>query len=202
MSAKHPVIAVTGSSGAGTTTTSLAFRKIFAQLNLQAAEVEGDSFHRYTRPEMDMAIRKARDAGRHISYFGPEANDFGLLEQTFIEYGQSGKGKSRKYLHTYDEAVPWNQVRALSLRGNLCQNPPMYCFMKVYTAAWSHHNITSRSMWIYWLAWCLSLTRVDPKAYPRHQRARALTRGGDGLGSAFNGRLYQLHHAAIFPHSY
>ncbi|ELL63868.1 phosphoribulokinase, partial [Salmonella enterica subsp. enterica serovar Enteritidis str. 22704] len=68
---KHPVIAVTGSSGAGTTTTSLAFRKIFAQLNLHAAEVEGDSFHRYTRPEMDMAIRKARDAGRHISYFGP-----------------------------------------------------------------------------------------------------------------------------------
>lgn len=92
MSAKHPVIAVTGSSGAGTTTTSLAFRKIFAQLNLHAAEVEGDSFHRYTRPEMDMAIRKARDAGRHISYFGPEANDFGLLEQTFIEYGQGGKG--------------------------------------------------------------------------------------------------------------
>ncbi|SUB69062.1 Phosphoribulokinase, plasmid [Pluralibacter gergoviae] len=71
MSAKYPVIAVTGSSGAGTTTTSLAFRKIFAQLNLQAAEVEGDSFHRYTRPEMDMAIRKARDLGRHISYFWP-----------------------------------------------------------------------------------------------------------------------------------
>ncbi|VFS58999.1 Phosphoribulokinase, plasmid [Kluyvera cryocrescens] len=59
MSAKHPVIAVTGSSGAGTTTTSLAFRKIFGQLNLRAAEVEGDSFHRYTRPEMDMAIRKS-----------------------------------------------------------------------------------------------------------------------------------------------
>ena len=53
MSAKHPVIAVTGSSGAGTTTTSLAFRKIFAQLNLHAAEVEGDSFHRFTRPEME-----------------------------------------------------------------------------------------------------------------------------------------------------
>nr|BFF12570.1 hypothetical protein GCM10025699_38730 [Microbacterium flavescens] len=70
MSAKHPVIAVTGSSGAGTTTTSLA-RKIFAQLNLHAAEVEGDSFHRYTCPEMDMAIRKARDQGKHISYFGP-----------------------------------------------------------------------------------------------------------------------------------
>lgn len=110
MSTQHPVIAVTGSSGAGTTTTSLAFRKIFQQLGLHAAEIEGDSFHRFTRPEMDMAIRKARDMGKHVSYFGPEANDFALLERTFSEYGRSGKGKSRKYLHTYDEAVPWNQV--------------------------------------------------------------------------------------------
>lgn len=110
MSARHPIIAVTGSSGAGTTTTSVAFRKIFQQLDLHAAELEGDSFHRFTRPEMDMAIRKARDLGRHVSYFGPEANDFGLLEQSFKEYGQSGQGQSRKYLHTYDEAVPWNQV--------------------------------------------------------------------------------------------
>ncbi len=76
MSAKHPIIAVTGSSGAGTTTTSVAFRKIFQQFHLKAAELEGDSFHRYTRPEMDAAIRKAREQGRHISYFGPEANDF------------------------------------------------------------------------------------------------------------------------------
>ena len=69
MSAKHPVIAVTGSSGAGTTTTSLAFRKIFAQLNLHAAEVEGDSFHRYTRPEMDMAIRNC------LLYTSPSPRD-------------------------------------------------------------------------------------------------------------------------------
>jgi phosphoribulokinase len=136
MSAKHPVIAVTGSSGAGTTTTSLAFRKIFAQLNLHAAEVEGDSFHRYTRPEMDMAIRKARDLGRHISYFGPEANDFGLLEQTFIEYGQTGKGQARKYLHTYDEAVPWNQVPGTFTPGSPCRSQQMCCFMKGCTAAW------------------------------------------------------------------
>lgn len=110
MSVKHPVIAVTGSSGAGTTTTSLAFRKIFHQLGLRAAELEGDSFHRYTRPEMDLEIRKARDLGRHISYFGSEANDFRLLEETFSRYGAEGRGQSRKYLHTYDEAVPWNQV--------------------------------------------------------------------------------------------
>jgi phosphoribulokinase len=110
MSAQHPIIAVTGSSGAGTTTTSLAFRKIFHQLNIHAAELEGDSFHHFTRPEMDLEIRKARDLGRHISYFGPEANNFGLLASTFIQYGLTGRGQSRKYLHTSDEAVPYNQV--------------------------------------------------------------------------------------------
>ncbi|MGG4609269.1 phosphoribulokinase [Providencia sp. Me31A] len=107
MSQKHPIIAITGSSGAGTTSTSQAFRKVFHQLNIQPATLEGDSFHRYTRPEMDMAIRKAREQGRHISYFGPEANDFALLEQTLIDYAKTGCGQSRKYLHTYDEAVPY-----------------------------------------------------------------------------------------------
>ncbi|AKH62970.1 MULTISPECIES: phosphoribulokinase [Photorhabdus] len=110
MSAKHPIIAITGSSGAGTTTTSLAFRKIFQQLNISAAQIEGDSFHRYTRPEMDAAIRKAKEQGRHISYFGPEANDFGMLEKTMIDYGEAGEGRCRKYLHTYDDAVPYNQL--------------------------------------------------------------------------------------------
>lgn len=108
MSANHPIIAVTGSSGAGTSTTSLAFQKIFTQLKLSAATIEGDSFHRYTRPEMDIAIRKAKEQSRHISYFGPESNDFGLLEQSLIEYGEKGTGKRRRYLHTYDEAVPYN----------------------------------------------------------------------------------------------
>lgn len=107
MSKKHPIIAITGSSGAGTTSTSQAFQKVFHQLNIQAATLEGDSFHRYTRPEMDMAIRKAREQGRHISYFGSEANDFALLEQTLLDYSQNGNGQSRKYLHTYDEAVPY-----------------------------------------------------------------------------------------------
>ncbi|CAM3358926.1 putative phosphoribulokinase with nucleoside triP hydrolase domain [Xenorhabdus nematophila ATCC 19061] len=110
MSTKHPVIAITGSSGAGTTTTSVAFRKIFQKLGATAALIEGDSFHRYTRPEMDAEIRKAKEQGRHISYFGPAANDFRMLEKTFFDYGETGSGRSRKYLHTYDEAVPYNQV--------------------------------------------------------------------------------------------
>lgn len=134
MSIKHPVIAVTGSSGAGTTTTSLAFRKIFQQLNIRAAQIEGDSFHRYTRPEMDAAIRKARDQGRHISYFGPEANDFGQLEDSVSQYGAHGTGSSRKYLHTMMRRCLITLFRAPSRRGRRCQNLPTSCFMKDCTA--------------------------------------------------------------------
>lgn len=110
MSAKHPIIAVTGSSGAGTTTTTTAFNHIFRQLGINAAYVEGDSFHRYTRAEMEVMIRKAKAENRDISYFGPEANDFGRLEQCFSDYSATGTGETRSYLHTFDEAVPYNQM--------------------------------------------------------------------------------------------
>ena len=98
MSSKHPIIAVTGSSGSGTTTTGQALRHIFRSLDVSAAFVEGDSFHRYSRPEMDVAIRKAQEQGRHISYFGPEANDFERLESLFEEYGRTGNGQIRRWV--------------------------------------------------------------------------------------------------------
>lgn len=110
MSAKHPIIAITGSSGAGTTTTTNAIRHIFRNLSVNAAVVSGDSFHRYTRPEMELEIRKAQDQGKHISYFGPIANDFELLENLFTQYAKDGSGQYRQYLHTFDEAVPFNQM--------------------------------------------------------------------------------------------
>ena len=110
MSAKHPIIAVTGSSGAGTTTTTTAFSHIFRQLGINSAFVEGDSFHHYTRAEMEVMIRKAQSENRSISYFGPEANNFGRLEQCFSDYGSTGQGETRSYLHTFDEAVPFNQM--------------------------------------------------------------------------------------------
>ncbi|MCM2678386.1 phosphoribulokinase [Echinimonas agarilytica] len=110
MSVKHPIIAITGSSGAGTTTTSTAFEHMFRHRNINAALVEGDSFHRYSRAEMDVAIRKAQEQGKHISYFGPEANDFGQLESFFKSYSETGSGQVRRYLHSFDEAVPYNQM--------------------------------------------------------------------------------------------
>jgi phosphoribulokinase len=110
MSLKHPIIAITGSSGAGTTTTTNAIRHIFRNLKVNSASVGGDSFHRFTRPEMEVEIRKAQEQGRHISYFGPHANDFELLSKLFVEYGDTGKGQHREYLHSFDEAVPFNQM--------------------------------------------------------------------------------------------
>ena len=70
MSAKHPVIAVTGFSGAGTTTTGVAFRKIFQQLNIRAAELEATASTLHPAGNGRGDPQGAR-SGRDISYFGP-----------------------------------------------------------------------------------------------------------------------------------
>jgi phosphoribulokinase len=110
MSQKHPVIAVTGSSGAGTSTVKTSFEHIFRREKLTAAIVEGDSFHRYDRESMKQAVAESEKNGGHpISHFGPEANEFEKLEALFKEYGESGTGKTRLYLHNDEEAKPWQQ---------------------------------------------------------------------------------------------
>ena len=110
MSQKHPVIAVTGSSGAGTSTVKNSFEHIFHREKLSAVVVEGDSFHRYDRDAMKKAVAESeKDGGRPISHFGPEANEFEKLEALFKEYGKTGKGQTRLYLHNDDEAAPYKQ---------------------------------------------------------------------------------------------
>jgi len=110
MSSRNPIIAVTCSSGAGTSTTTESFNHIFRTLGVSSINVEGDSFHRFSRQEMDLEKRKAKEARRNISYFGDQANDFDALEKLFKDYSETGKGQMRKYLHTFDEAVPYNQM--------------------------------------------------------------------------------------------
>ncbi len=110
MSAKHPVIAITGSSGAGTTSVTRTFQHIFRREQLNAAVIEGDSFHRYDRTAMKAAMAEAAQGGNnHFSHFGPEANLFEELEGLFASYGASGGGRSRKYLHNEAEAAPFGQ---------------------------------------------------------------------------------------------
>ncbi|BBP05605.1 phosphoribulokinase [Sulfuriferula plumbiphila] len=129
MSKKHPVIAVTGSSGAGTTTVKRAFEHIFRRENISAAVVEGDSFHGLNRVEFKEAVKKAEAVGNnHFSHFGPEANHFDKIEELFKSYGKNGKGKKRFYIHSDEEAdfhnrrlgtqlsagefTPWEEVPA------------------------------------------------------------------------------------------
>ena len=110
MSAKHPVVAITGSSGAGTTSVMRTFEQIFRREHVQAAFVEGDSFHRYDRMAMEDEMARAVIDGDHsFSHFGPDANLFEELETLFCEYGESGSGRVRKYLHDDGEAAPYGQ---------------------------------------------------------------------------------------------
>src|SRR5487761_2682945 len=106
MSARHPIIAVTGSSGAGTTSVSKTFEQIFRREHIKAAFVEGDSFHRYDRPGMKEQLAAALARGDHrLSHFGPQTNLFAELEDLFRGYAANGTGKSRKYLHDDVEAA-------------------------------------------------------------------------------------------------
>jgi len=110
MSAKHPIISITGSSGAGTTSVTRTFENIFRRESVKAAIVEGDSFHRHDRKAMKIAMAEAESRGNlHFSHFGDEANLFAELETLFRDYAESGTGQSRKYLHNAEEAAPYGQ---------------------------------------------------------------------------------------------
>ncbi len=111
MSVKHPIIAITGSSGAGTSTVMQSFQHIFRREQLKAQIVEGDSFHRYDRLAMRAEMKAQEERGNlNFSHFGPEANLLEELQDLFVSYGRTGTGQVRKYLHDAAEAEPWGQA--------------------------------------------------------------------------------------------
>ncbi|WP_182354930.1 phosphoribulokinase [Flaviflexus huanghaiensis] len=121
MSRKHPIIAITGSSGAGTSTVTETFQQIFARESIKAAIIHGDSFHRYDRAEMRAIHNEAIARGENPpSHFGPEANDFESLETLFENYGTDASGKVRSYVHDAEEErqfgcppgtfTPWEDI--------------------------------------------------------------------------------------------
>jgi len=110
MSVKHPIIAITGSSGAGTTSVSKTFEQIFRREGVKAAFIEGDAFHRYDRADMKQKMAEELARGNHhFSHFGPEANLFEEMDALFRGYGENGTGRTRKYLHDDEEAAPYGQ---------------------------------------------------------------------------------------------
>ena len=109
MSQKHPIVAVTGSSGAGTSTVKRAFEHIFLRENINPVVIEGDSFHRFDRAAMKEAMAEAETAGNnHFSHFGEDANLFDKLEELFQSYSETGTGQKRYYLHSEPEAEEHN----------------------------------------------------------------------------------------------
>jgi len=106
MSTKHPIISVTGSSGAGTSTVKATFDQIFRREGVKAVSIEGDAFHKYNRADMKAELEKRLAQGDHsFSHFSLEANELGELERVFREYGETGKGKTRYYVHSDAEAA-------------------------------------------------------------------------------------------------
>ena len=108
MSQKHPIISITGSSGAGTSTVRDTFAQIFFREKVKAAFIEGDAFHRFDRAEMKKKMAQAQgNPANHLSHFGEEANEFALLEDVFKTYGETGNGRTRTYVHDDEEAEQW-----------------------------------------------------------------------------------------------
>ncbi|MEK7426461.1 MAG: phosphoribulokinase [Actinomycetota bacterium] len=106
MSIAHPIISVTGSSGAGTTTVKHTFDQIFRREGVSVVSIEGDAFHRYDRAEMRERILDHEAAGNnHFSHFGPDANLLDELEAVFRGYGETGRGRTRLYVHDEAEAA-------------------------------------------------------------------------------------------------
>ena len=105
MSIKHPIISVIGSSGAGTSTVKFTFDQIFRREGLVAASIEGDAFHRFDRAEMKAEMARRREAGDlTFSHFSEDANLLAELETTMRDYGETGRCRSRTYVHDANEA--------------------------------------------------------------------------------------------------
>jgi phosphoribulokinase len=106
MSRKHPIISITGSSGAGTTSVKRTFEQIFHREKVKAVYIEGDAFHRYDRAEMRLQMAEEAERGnKHFSHFSPETNLFEELEKAFRDYGESGGAITRHYVHDAEESA-------------------------------------------------------------------------------------------------
>jgi phosphoribulokinase len=105
MSIAHPIISVTGSSGAGTTSVRHTFEQIFRREGINAAYIEGDAFHAYDRAGMKRVMQEESEKGNNnFSHFGPTANLLERLEATFREFGETGRTTTRHYIHDASEA--------------------------------------------------------------------------------------------------
>lgn len=106
MSAKHPIISITGSSGAGTTSVKRIFEQIFRREKIEAAFIEGDAFHKYDRLAMRAKVAEEEKNGNpNFTHFNAAANELEILEEVFADYGRKGIGRTRTYIHDEEESA-------------------------------------------------------------------------------------------------
>ena len=199
MSVRHPIISVTGSSGAGTTTVKQTFERIFHREGLKAAWIEGYAFHRYDRAEMRRVMAEEASAGNpHFSHFGPAANLLNELEQVFAEYGRNGGGRTRHYVHDDLEAARLG-VAAGSFTD--WANFPLHTNLLFYEGLHGavvteevniarHADLKIGVVPVINLEW-------NPEDPPRQVHPRLFDRGGDRHHPPPHARLHPLHLPAI-----
>ncbi|MBT7409910.1 MAG: phosphoribulokinase [Methylococcales bacterium] len=112
MSEKHPIIAITGSSGSGASEFLAAFKQMIQTENANYARVDGNGFHKYNHDEFAELTKKACGGGKcidptvdNLSHFDPSTNMLDKLEGLFKEYGESGTGEHREYFHNDESGV-------------------------------------------------------------------------------------------------
>jgi phosphoribulokinase len=120
MSQRHPIVAVTGSSGAGSPVVTTAIQHVADRLGIRFFIVDGEGFHRYDRREFPEVVRRYATAGRTISHFSPDANLLDMLESLMKEFGDKGRGMHRRYVHDRGDAeetgcpegtfTPWGSI--------------------------------------------------------------------------------------------
>src|SRR5712692_4323159 len=95
MSTRHPIISVTGSSGAGTTSVRNTFEQIFRREDVRAVFIEGDGFHAFDRDTM----RALRANDPPLAHCAPRPTHLPGRGAVFRSPPESGPGGTRHYAH-------------------------------------------------------------------------------------------------------
>jgi len=109
MSVKHPIIAITGSSGSGSNKIGNIFNHFAWREKVNVLMIDGNSYHCYERDEMEAKVAESIKSGGHLSHFGPEGNNLDQLHDFLKNYAATGEGQYRRYLHTLNSAREFNQ---------------------------------------------------------------------------------------------
>ena len=147
MSITHPVVAITGSSGAGTSTIRDAFAEIFLREAINAAFIDGDSFLRYDREDMAIVIEESNREGKPISHFGPETNRFDLLEKLFKQYGESATGRVRHYVREDTQDLYHQEAGTFTAEQDIPQNTDLLIYEGLHggviSRSWTRRRMSS-----------------------------------------------------------